>query len=252
MTDFERINACAKRPIDIWTNYLYYFFSLRLVYALRNTRITPNVVTILSLLLALAGCALFALGDRRDVVAGLVLVQVAYVFDCADGQLARFRQHFSPLGGWLDQVADRIKEFAIYFSLAWGYSRLHPGGASVWKWAMIALFALYLLEYQEQIRSRPSSPRGASPAAAPRAESPAKEAGDERSASRFERLRRYRALVPFRGFIIGEQYFALLVFVAFDAILPLLQFTALMGLAMCIYRPAVRAYKSLRGMVRGA
>ncbi|MCL6444357.1 MAG: CDP-alcohol phosphatidyltransferase family protein, partial [Alicyclobacillus sp.] len=146
MTELQKINACAKRPIDIWTNYLYYPLSIRLVYLLRNARwVSPNGITVFSLLLALCGCGFYLNGGLHHIWLGLFLVQVSYVFDCADGQMARYRQQFSPFGGWIDQVADRIKEFAVYFSLACGYTRLHPGDTSIWKWAMVALFALYLL-----------------------------------------------------------------------------------------------------------
>lgn len=236
MSELKRIDACAKRPIDIWTNYLFYPLSIRLVYLLRNTPVTPNQITLFSLFLCLIGCVGFSTGIRGDVIAGLVLVEISYVFDCADGQLARYRQQFSAIGGWLDQVADRIKEFAIYFSLAYGYSRWHPGAVSVWEWAVTALFALYLLEYYGQIRFKPRELAAA-------AVSPT---GAEDGA--FRRAQRWRSFIPFRGFIIGEQYFALLVFVALGAIVPFFHFVAILGLVMCVYRPAVQLYKWSRGI----
>ncbi|AEJ43454.1 CDP-alcohol phosphatidyltransferase family protein [Alicyclobacillus acidocaldarius] len=235
MSELQRIDACAKRPIDIWTNYLFYPLSIRLVYLLRNTPVTPNQITLFSLFLCLLGCVGFSTGIRGDVIAGLVLVEISYVFDCADGQLARYRQQFSAIGGWLDQVADRIKEFAIYFSLAYGYTRWHPSATALWAWAMTALFALYLLEYYGQIRFKPR-------------ETPSAGADTALGESRFRRAQRWRSLIPFRGFIIGEQYFALLVFVAFNAIAAFFHFVAVLGLVMCVYRPAVQLYKWSRGI----
>lgn len=262
-TDFQRINACAKRPTDIWTNYLYYTFSLRLVYIVRNTRITPNGLTLSSLLLVLGGCVLYALGHRTTVVLGLILVQISYVVDCADGQLARYRQQYSPIGGWLDQTADRIKEFAIFFSLAYGYTRLHSVSAhlGIWMWAMLALFGLYLLEYLGQIdmfRTPPKTPEegawmGAKPGvqSSPAATAAATTAATTNTDSRtqrdsFSRAQRLRSLIPFRSFIIGEQYFAMLVFLAFGAIYPFIVFTAVLGLMMAFYRPVVDYLKYRR------
>ncbi|KRW91446.1 CDP-alcohol phosphatidyltransferase [Alicyclobacillus tengchongensis] len=242
MSELAKINACAKRPIDVWTNYIYYPLSIRLVYLIRNTRIKPNEITLFSMFLCLIGCVGFAVGLRPYVVAGLVFVQVSYVFDCADGQLARYKQQFSPVGGWLDQVSDRIKEFAIYFSLAYGYTRFHDRDLTVWKWAVIALFSLYLLEYYGQIHFKPravaATPDGAL------ASSTAPETG---RMTGFGRAQRLRSFVPFRGFIIGEQYFAMLVFVACHAIVPLFRFVGIVGLLMCVYRPAVQYYKWSRG-----
>jgi archaetidylinositol phosphate synthase len=237
MSELKQINACAKRPIDIWTNYLYYPLSIRLVYLIRNTRVTPNGLTLFSLLLALIGCSLFSIGDRTSVWMGLILVQVSYVVDCADGQLARYKKMFSPIGGWLDQVADRIKEFAVYFSLAYGYTRVHPDRMDIWVWAMVALFALYMLEYLGQVdflRKLAS----AQPAA--------NAVGSSEKQDTFSRMQKWRSYIPFRSFIIGEQYFTMLVFIAFYAIAPFFVFVSVLGLLMVVYRIAVNLYKYQR------
>ncbi|WDM02978.1 CDP-alcohol phosphatidyltransferase family protein [Alicyclobacillus cycloheptanicus] len=257
MTEFQKIYRCAKRPIDIWTNYLYYTISLRIVYLVRNVRaVTPNGITLFSLFLALVGCVFYGLGSRPDVVTGLILVQVSYVFDCADGQLARYRKQYSSIGGWLDMIADRVKEFAVYFSLAYGYTRLHPGAAQVWMWAMVALFALYVLEYYGQVSMFKAPPRSANPAdmsqppdlrdEARSAAAPSPERGTPSEDDSFTRMQRWRSFIPFRGFIIGEQYFAMLVFLAFGAIYPYFVFVAVLGLLMCVYRPVVQAVKHRR------
>ncbi|GMA49621.1 hypothetical protein GCM10025857_09780 [Alicyclobacillus contaminans] len=236
MSELKRIDACAKRPIDIWTNYLYYPLSIRLVYLLRNTGVTPNGLTLSSLGMALIGCAAFAMGGCTAVWIGLILVQLSYVVDCADGQLARYRQQFSPIGGWLDQVADRIKEFAVYFSLAWGYTKHHPDRQDIWIWAMVALFALYMLEYLGQVDFlRKLNGSGGQDAQRTAAHSTPNDG--------FSRLQRLRALVPFRSFIIGEQYFTMLVFIAFLAIPPFFAFVSALGLLMVFYRIAVSLYK---------
>jgi archaetidylinositol phosphate synthase len=244
MTEFQKINSAAKRPTDIWTNYLYYTFSLRLVYVIRNTRITPNMLTLFSLFLVLLGSVLYATGLRAYVITGLVLVQVSYVFDCADGQLARYRQQYSPIGGWLDQTADRIKEFVVYFSLAFGYTRFHPDADDIWKWAMVALFALYLLEYFGQIEMIRVKRRAQQDGHA----SPEPTAQTGRSDT-FSRLQRFRSFIPFRSFIIGEQYFAMLVFISLGAIYPFFVFVALVGLLMAVYRPIIDFLKYRRSTV---
>lgn len=237
LSEFQQINLCAKRPIDIWTNYLYYHLSLWVVYLVRNVRaVSPNGVTLFSAFLALLGCVGYAVGSRPYVVTGLILVQVSYVFDCADGQLARYRKQYSPIGGWLDQIADRVKEFAVYFSLAYGYTRLHPGDTRIWMWAMVSLFSLYVLEYYGQVPMF-KSPSSANPTAA---------VPSAAEADSFDRMQRLRSFVPFRGFIIGEQYFAMLVFLAFGAIFPFFVFVGIVGLAMCLYRPVIVTIKHRR------
>ncbi len=267
MTEFQKVYACAKRPIDIWTNYLYYTISIRLVYLIRNTRISPNGLTLTALVLAVAGSILFGVGSRPFVITGLILAQVSYVFDCADGQLARYRRQFSPIGGWLDQVSDRTKEFAVYFGLAYGYTRQHPGNTRIWILAMIALFSLYLLEYYGQIgkqyfqSSQPAKPSEASTKHGREAENPGSRTAEsqvaelhasgsaDEASDTFRKLQFWRSFVPFRGFIIGEQYFAMLVFIAFGAVVPFFAFTAVLGVAMVVYRPAILFYKLRRNLL---
>lgn len=258
MSELAKINACAKRPIDIWTNFIYYPLSVRLVYLIRKTAITPNQLTLSSLVLALIGCAFFASGLRADVLWGLLLVQISYVIDCADGQLARYKQMFSPLGGWIDQVADRIKEFAIYTSLTYGYIRIHGTSNRIWFEALFALFVLFLLEYYGQIKMGKPAPKvvantvvlnppevitASQPHEADNAQS-----GSGTAPDGFSRAQQLRALVPFRGFLIGEQYFALLVFILFDAVVPFLIFVSVLGGLMCIYRPVIQYIKLQKGL----
>jgi archaetidylinositol phosphate synthase len=244
LSEFEEINRCAKRPTDIWTNYLYYTFSLRLVYLIRKTRITPNMLTMTALVLVLIGSALYATGLRSDIIWGLILIQISYVFDCADGQLARYRKQYSPIGGWLDQTADRIKEFVVIFGLAYGYSRFHTG-MGIWMWAMISLFALYLLEYLGQIEMirgmRMAPEHGSADMAKAGSSMDVPDTGDT-----FSKIKRLRALVPFRSFIIGEQYFAMLVFIALGAVYPYMVFVSVLGLLMAIYRPLIDYVKFRR------
>jgi phosphatidylglycerophosphate synthase len=81
---------------------------------------SPNTITILSMLLAIAAAALFALGQWPAYVAGALLLQVSLVVDCVDGDVARATGRTSPLGAWLDASTDRVKEALAYGGLAIG------------------------------------------------------------------------------------------------------------------------------------
>ena len=82
--------------------------------------LTPNQVTVASVVVGLGAAALFAVGRPAALVAGAVLLQLSLVLDCVDGDVARYTRRFSPLGAWLDASTDRLKEFACYAGLAWG------------------------------------------------------------------------------------------------------------------------------------
>jgi hypothetical protein len=82
--------------------------------------LSPNQVTVASVLVGLAAAGCFALGRPVALVVGAVLLQLSLVLDCVDGDVARYTRSFSPLGAWLDASTDRLKEFACYLGLAWG------------------------------------------------------------------------------------------------------------------------------------
>ena len=96
------------------------------VYAIRNTRITPNQITFLSALVAAVACAMFAgLPGYAWLVIAAVVFELSFVLDCADGQLARLRKVASPIGHLLDFLMDELKAMLLYGCVAvrlWGTS----------------------------------------------------------------------------------------------------------------------------------
>lgn len=82
--------------------------------------LTPNQVTVASVVIGLAAAGCFATGDRALLVLGAFLLQLSLVVDCVDGDVARYTRSFSATGAWLDASTDRLKEFACYGGLAWG------------------------------------------------------------------------------------------------------------------------------------
>ena len=99
--------------------------------------ISPNAITVFSMALGILAAAGFALGTRLGLIAGAILLQAAFTFDCVDGQLARYTRQFSTMGAWLDSVFDRGKEYVVYVGLAWGSIRGFD--QDVWGLAVAAL-----------------------------------------------------------------------------------------------------------------
>ena len=81
--------------------------------------ITPNVITIASIFLGVAGGILFYFHD--DLLwlnyIGMVLLVWANSFDSADGQLARLTHQYSRLGRILDGLSGDFWFVAIYFAI---------------------------------------------------------------------------------------------------------------------------------------
>ena len=71
--------------------------------------ITPNRLTILSFILTILTAVLILSGSSEDLFIAGIILQLAYIMDCMDGQLARYRQTASRIGSFLDKLSDYIK-----------------------------------------------------------------------------------------------------------------------------------------------
>jgi phosphatidylglycerophosphate synthase len=65
--------------------------SIRFTWLLLHTRLSANQVTILAILIGIAGALLLAWNDFWPLVIGLVLLQLSFVLDYSDGEIARYQ-----------------------------------------------------------------------------------------------------------------------------------------------------------------
>jgi phosphatidylglycerophosphate synthase len=108
-----------KQDINWFTEWIARPPAAVVVYALRNTRITPNQITFLSALIAAAACALFiAWPSWTGLIVAAGVFEFSFVLDCADGQLARHRKIASPIGHLLDFLMDELKAMLLFGSVA--------------------------------------------------------------------------------------------------------------------------------------
>jgi Family of unknown function (DUF5941)/CDP-alcohol phosphatidyltransferase len=130
------LDAAVKSNDGFFTTFLVSPYSRFIARWAARRGLTPNQVTTVSLVLGLVAAAAFATGERPGLIAGAVLLQLAFTLDCVDGQLARYTLQFSSLGAWLDSIFDRTKEYAVYAGLAIGAA---SAGDPVWLLAGCAL-----------------------------------------------------------------------------------------------------------------
>lgn len=117
----------ASRGGDgVWSTFALRPVSRRISRRAVRAGLTPNQVTVIGFVLGLLAAALVALGGATTVIAGALLLQVALVLDCVDGEIARSTRGFSAFGAWLDLVTDRVKENAVLAAIAIGEPRLWP------------------------------------------------------------------------------------------------------------------------------
>ncbi len=109
--------------------YFYRPIGYRLARMLQHTGVTPNMVTILSIFVGAGTGYLFYFTGRPEyTVAGILLLIVANILDCVDGQLARLTGIKSEIGRILDGMAGDIWFTLIYVGLALRLTHLYGSG----------------------------------------------------------------------------------------------------------------------------
>ncbi len=95
---------------------------LLIVRALSLSRIHPNVLTFIGLVINGVAAALLAAG--QFFVAGLVIIGAA-IFDMVDGRVARATQQVTLFGGFFDSVVDRYSDLVLLMGLLVYYASIN-------------------------------------------------------------------------------------------------------------------------------
>jgi CDP-diacylglycerol--glycerol-3-phosphate 3-phosphatidyltransferase len=93
-----------------------------IVSALALSRVHPNVLTFLGLVINIWAAFLFAAGKFR--VAGFVVIG-AGLFDMVDGRVARETNRVTRFGGFFDSVIDRYSDLAVLVGLLVYYASIN-------------------------------------------------------------------------------------------------------------------------------
>src|SRR5438874_10558998 len=93
-----------------------------IVRGLALSRIHPNVLTFLGLVINIAAAYLLAIGQQRW--AGAVIIG-AGLFDMVDGRVARETNRVTRFGGFFDSVLDRYSDLALLVGLLVYYASIN-------------------------------------------------------------------------------------------------------------------------------
>jgi CDP-diacylglycerol--glycerol-3-phosphate 3-phosphatidyltransferase len=114
-------------------------------------RVSPDVLTIIGLVLNGVACAFFALAGGKDYaypgmlqVGGLVTL-LASIFDMLDGRVARLRGRGTQFGAFLDSTMDRYSDMVLYMGLLILYARVDRTQDMVLVW--VAAFGSFMTSY---------------------------------------------------------------------------------------------------------
>ena len=110
---------------------------------LTRTRITPDHLTVVGLVISIAAAVAIGAGYLR---VGLLLVIAAALPDMLDGALAKASNVSSQRGAFFDSTIDRITDSFMLGGVAWYLGATRGGTAAVLPFAVMA--ASSLISYQ--------------------------------------------------------------------------------------------------------
>ena len=132
-----RVNA------EHWAGRLYMRrLSPYLTWLLLHTPITANGVTWLMIGLGLLAAGALSLPGLLPAVGALLLIQAQLLFDCSDGEVARWRASQSPAGVYLDRLGHYVTEAALAIALG---IRADGGWSSIDGWTSLGLLGAVLV-----------------------------------------------------------------------------------------------------------
>jgi hypothetical protein len=132
----EEYRRSLKMPEaeEVFDLLVYRPLAFAFVKAAYRLPVTPNQVTLLSMLAGLASAWYFSLATSAALVWAAVWYGVANILDCSDGQLARLQNSGTLLGRVIDGVADYVASVAVFLGIGFGLS---APGHQMW-WLVVA------------------------------------------------------------------------------------------------------------------
>ncbi len=117
--EYYKLKSKCKREYDyIVTLLITNEISLLLTWMLAKSKVTPNQISITSIISGFICCLCYSAGW---FTAGSIFLFISHILDCTDGNLARAKELFSSFGRWLDFISDRLSEIFVFLGVSFYY-----------------------------------------------------------------------------------------------------------------------------------
>lgn len=135
-----------------------------------DTRVTPNQITVAWIALGLLGVVALASVDYMLRISGALLLQLSYLLDFVDGEVARLQHRTSKRGLFLDLIGHGLVKTSLFLGIGYGIwatgSPLHPMLLAVL--ACVSLANAHVLPFyaeRSSLRDRPDEKASSAPPA---------------------------------------------------------------------------------------
>lgn len=124
MESIKELRKICQKPVVAENGWYVRFFvrkvSIHFTWIFLNTPISANQISLLMILMGVAGGFFFALGGYTNGQIGVLFLQLFLVLDCVDGEVARYKNQSSLKGKYLDLIANDIVHVAMFSGLTMG------------------------------------------------------------------------------------------------------------------------------------
>ena len=123
----SRLWQTKNKDDEWWSSFVTAPIAILFSYVVVDIKwLTPNLITLLSFLTAIISALFIIDGGSTNFLIAALLIHLSHVFDCMDGQLARYRKTSTASGSYFDRVTDQM-QVAIWFG-AVGYAAYLQSG----------------------------------------------------------------------------------------------------------------------------
>jgi len=124
-------NSNSSWWVKLWVRKASFFFT----YIFINLGFSPNGVSVFSIFISLAACALFMTPAKWAVIAAVVLINFWLVLDCVDGNIARCRKQKTVYGEFVDDIGGYYTVAFVYLAIgvcAYNFGGVLFGQNNMW------------------------------------------------------------------------------------------------------------------------
>lgn len=149
----EALWKSCRKPIDgVVSRHLNRYISLAISRRLVNTRVTPNQVSVLCLILGSSSFFFAMHATWLSMVTAASLLKINSILDGVDGELARMKWAQSVLGEFLDSIGDNVANFSFFGGFVIALFRMDMPRWGTLGVVSLAMWATHLLFVYARLR----------------------------------------------------------------------------------------------------
>ncbi len=133
---YQEIRRLCLKPDEAekpwYARHVTHTLSTRLIWLLQEVPLSPNGLSLFSLLVAFSAIPFLADLSSRSMLIGALLIEGYYVLDAVDGQWARLKNQKSLTGAFFDYLINLVIQPPILFAIGYGVFRASKEPLFLW------------------------------------------------------------------------------------------------------------------------